>query len=152
MAEDEGPKQLYQVIKERSNDLSGFMGSERVYDLTGVKAPVAAIPTSGVLPKSAPASAASAAALAAQAGLGGAPKRKAGPSGDGIDLAINPEELEEGLDEDSLRRRYEEGTQAARGDQEDFSDLVAEHAQKQAKRRKTDSEKKDKKKTEKFKF
>ncbi|KAI9021236.1 hypothetical protein DFJ74DRAFT_672359 [Hyaloraphidium curvatum] len=153
-AEDDGPKQLYQVIQERQQDISGFMGSERVYDLGGVKAPTAAIPTSGLLPKAGPGSAASAAALAAAAAMGSGTSKRKAAAGDGVDLAFNPEDLEEGLDEDAIRRKYDESQQASRGEEEDFSDLVAEHAQKQAKRRKTTDEKKDKDKKgkEKFKF
>lgn len=121
------------------------MGSERTYDLTGVKAPTAAIPTSGLLPKAAPANAA--AAMAALAGTGS--KRKTVQ--DGVELAFNPEELEQGLDEETVRKRYEEQQSAGQEETEDFSDMVAEHATRQAKKRKVDTDKKDKKK-EKFKF
>lgn len=33
---DEGPKSLYQVIPERETRMRGLMGSERVYDISGV--------------------------------------------------------------------------------------------------------------------
>lgn len=34
---DEGPKSLYQVIPERENRMRGLMGSERVYDVSGLQ-------------------------------------------------------------------------------------------------------------------
>ena len=33
---DRGPRQLYQVVEERSTNVRGLMGSERGYDLRGV--------------------------------------------------------------------------------------------------------------------
>lgn len=33
---DEGPKSLYQVIPERESRMRGLMGSDRVYDVSGV--------------------------------------------------------------------------------------------------------------------
>ncbi|KAI8608591.1 hypothetical protein BC830DRAFT_1233920 [Chytriomyces sp. MP71] len=71
-----------------------------------------------------------------------------------VAMSLNPEDLEDGLDGDTLRARYEENMRAervaARG--EDFSDLVAEHASRQQKRRKKEEEKGGKRgKEEKFK-
>ena len=61
-----------------------------------------------------------------------------------IEVALNPEELEEGLDEDTVRRKYEQQMEMEKESQvkEDFSDMVAEHAQRQAKKRKKMEDKK----------
>ncbi|KAJ3052802.1 hypothetical protein HK097_005640 [Rhizophlyctis rosea] len=74
-------------------------------------------------------------------------KRKA----DQVDVALNPEDMEEGIDADVLKRKYEaqmEGRRAE-GRGEDLSDMVAEHVRKGEKKRKEG--KKDKKGKE-FKF
>lgn len=56
-----------------------------------------------------------------------------------IEVALNPEDLTEGLDNETLKRKFDLEQSAvkaqAAAQQEDFSDLVAEHAQKQAKKR-----------------
>ncbi|RIA84140.1 hypothetical protein C1645_808909 [Glomus cerebriforme] len=98
--EDE-PKPLYTVLPQKETSISGFMGSQHVYDLSG--------------------------------SLKGA-KRKA--VGAGVDVALDPSEMAN-LDEETLRVKFEEAQQATlpEGAHEDFSDMVAEHASKQAKKR-----------------
>lgn len=43
----EGPKSLYQVIPERESRMRGLMGSERVYDISGVVGQAAGPPVLG---------------------------------------------------------------------------------------------------------
>lgn len=103
------------------------MGSQHGYDLSAAKAPVAGT------------------------------KRKI--VGEGVEISLDASELE-GLDEETLRRKFEEqqaavavGEGMAAPNKEDFSDMVAEHANKQAKKRKKIEEgKKDGKKSKEFKF
>ncbi|KAI8054355.1 hypothetical protein BDF22DRAFT_678680 [Syncephalis plumigaleata] len=108
---DEGPRELYKVLKEKESTIKGFMGSQHVYDLGG-------------------------------SAKGG--KRK--PTGAGVEVALDPSEVE-GLDEDVIKARYEAEMGAKRANQEDLSDMVAEHATKQAKKRQkvSDTKSKDKK-------
>ncbi|CEP18779.1 hypothetical protein [Parasitella parasitica] len=126
--EDEGPKQLYQVLPEVSKNISGFMGSQHGYDLSTVDKPIAPPPTGRI-----------------QTG-----KRKA----NNVDVAIDPSELEGGLDEATLRAKYEAQMKAKlpnSGNDEDLSDMYAEHASRQAKKAKTQDARKEGKKKE-FKF
>ncbi|KAJ1551808.1 Splicing factor 3B subunit 2 [Nowakowskiella sp. JEL0078] len=53
----------------------------------------------------------------------------------GVDVSINPEDLEKGLDEEALQRRFDQQV-SAEPKHEDFSDMVAEHANKQAQAKK----------------
>lgn len=126
--DDSGPKSLYQVLPERESRMRGFMGSDRVYDVSGVT----------------------------QQKQGGPPvlgqedrgtKRKAAG---GVEVALDAAELE-GLSEADLRARYEQASRAGRTHHEDFSDFIGEEV---AKRRKLAESKKrggDSQK-EKFKF
>ena len=67
-----------------------------------------------------------------------------------LELSLeNPEELE-GLDAEALKDKYEQMQKAQAGDREDFSDMVAEHAARQSKKRKATG--KDDKAAKKFKF
>ncbi|KXS19584.1 DUF382-domain-containing protein [Gonapodya prolifera JEL478] len=134
-AQQEEERQLFTVLQERGARVEGFMGTDRVYDMTGVRAPGAAVPVSGPVPANAPKP------------TSGTKRRAAGQPqfGDAVELALNPEELEGGLDEETVRRRYEQRLTEQKssgsgvvGAGEDFSDMVAEHANKQAKKRKTD--------------
>ncbi|OBZ83058.1 Splicing factor 3B subunit 2 [Choanephora cucurbitarum] len=127
--DDDGPKQLYQVLPEVSKNISGFMGSQHGYDLTSVEKPVIAPPPGR---QQVPA------------------KRKAND----VDVAIDPSELESGLDEATLRAKYEAQMRAklpSSGDNEDLSDMYAEHASRQAKKAKASESRKEGKKKE-FKF
>ena len=71
-----------------------------------------------------------------------------------MDLSIDAAELE-GMSEDQLRKRYEEGNRASGvhvpGSKEDFSDMVAENAAQTAKKRQKESGKRREKEKD-FKF
>ncbi|KAI8977254.1 hypothetical protein BDF20DRAFT_913602 [Mycotypha africana] len=127
--EDEGPKQLYQVLPEVSKNITGFMGSQHGYDLSAVNK----------------------ATLGVEMSTGRAGKRKA----ENIDVAIDPSELENGgLDEATLRAKYEAQMRAklpVGAGSEDLSDMYAEHASRQAKKARTQDSRKEAKKKE-FKF
>lgn len=129
--EDEGPKQLYQVIPEVDKKITGLMGSQHGYDLKNVEKPVIA-PTSGRIATSS------------------SSKRKLG---DNVDIAIDPSELESGLDESTLRAKYDAQMKSKipGGATEDLSDMYAEHASRQAKKKKT-QDGKGKQKEKEFKF
>ncbi|PVZ97809.1 hypothetical protein BB558_006236 [Smittium angustum] len=114
-----GPKQLYTVLPEKQAHVgaSALMGSQHVYDLSGT----------GVGDTS--------------ASLSGNKKR--GISGNvksGVAVALDPQEVAN-MDEETLRAKYESQISArnaelASGEKgEDFSDMVAEHAQQQARKR-----------------
>ncbi len=101
------------------------MGSQHTYDLGGTK-------------------------------TGAGTKRRAGHLAEpGVEVALDPEELAaSALDPEALRRKYEQhATQASSSSsavaREDFSDLVAEHAGKQAAKK---SKREDEKKKAQFKF
>ncbi|KAL8281215.1 hypothetical protein RQP46_006249 [Phenoliferia psychrophenolica] len=102
VAADEGPKSLYQVIPERESRMRGLMGSDRVYDVSGVVAPV--VPVLGKEERGT--------------------KRKAG----GVDIALDAADLE-GLSEEQLKAKYEESTKR-RGTHEDFSGDVEQEMKK----------------------
>ncbi|OAD72198.1 hypothetical protein PHYBLDRAFT_11425, partial [Phycomyces blakesleeanus NRRL 1555(-)] len=109
--EDEAPKQLYQVLPEMPKNITGFMGSQHGYDLSTVEKPVTA-PTTAVRSS----------------------KRK---MGDNVDVTIDPSELESGLDESTMRAKYDAEMRAklpVGAGSEDLSDLYAEHASRQAKK------------------
>ncbi|KAG2229248.1 hypothetical protein BDF21DRAFT_430488 [Thamnidium elegans] len=127
--EDEGPKQLYQVLPEVQKNISGFMGSQHGYDLSTVDKPIANVPP----------------------GRSQSSKRKVGEN---VDVAIDPSELESGLDEATLRAKYDAQMKAKKPvgvGEEDLSDMYAEHASRQAKKAKTQDSRKEGKKKE-FKF
>ncbi|KAI9363889.1 spliceosome associated protein [Zopfochytrium polystomum] len=123
---DDGPRELYKVIPQKEASIRGFMGSQHTYDLSGVG-------------QAAPLDSDVSAQLSSSS-----KKRSRVPgvvgSGDRVELALNPEDLEEGLEGDAVRRAYEDRMRASREEArgEDFSDMVAEHAQRQAKKRKKD--------------
>lgn len=120
---DTGPKQLYQVVPEREARMRGFMGSDRVYDVSAL-GNAAPPPVLGQEERGT--------------------KRKAG----GVDVALDAAELE-GLSEADLRARYEQASKAGRTHHEDFSDFVGEEV---AKRRRVAEKKKSDQAKEKFKF
>ncbi|KAJ3021365.1 Splicing factor 3B subunit 2 [Thoreauomyces humboldtii] len=124
---DDAPKQLYTVVPERQTSVKGFMGSQHTYDLSGAPPVVtldAPAPNKGT-------------------------KRKA--DGSGVDVALNPEDLEEGLDDATIRKKYEQQLHVGKAPVEDFSDMVADQASKQAKKRAKKDDKKEKDKP-KYKF
>ncbi|KAG0145128.1 hypothetical protein CROQUDRAFT_659070 [Cronartium quercuum f. sp. fusiforme G11] len=113
---DSGPKSLYQVIPEKETKITGFMGSERVYDVRGISQQGHNV------------------AMLGQEDRGN--KRK--PAG--VDVALDPSELE-GLSEEQLRQRYEENRQRVaggignqQGGREDLSDVVAQESAKRNRR------------------
>ncbi|KAI8992560.1 hypothetical protein BDB01DRAFT_841760 [Pilobolus umbonatus] len=125
--EDEGPKQLYQVLPEVQKSITGFMGSQHGYDLSSIDKPAISTPSR----------------LSS--------KRKLG---DNVDIAIDPSELESGLDESTLRAKYDAQMKAklpGASNEEDLSDMYAEHASRQAKKIKSNESRKESKKKE-FKF
>ncbi|SAL95959.1 hypothetical protein [Absidia glauca] len=127
--EEPSNKQLYQVLPQVDKNVSGLMGSQHGYDLQNVDKPVIA-PTSGRL------------------------KRKLE---DNVDVAIDPSELENGgLDESTLRAKYDETMKSklpSTANGEDLSDMYAEHASRQAaKKKKSAQEGKGKQKEREFKF
>ncbi|ORZ10807.1 hypothetical protein BCR42DRAFT_333185 [Absidia repens] len=131
--DEEGTKQLYQVLPEVDKKISGLMGSQHGYDLQNVDKPVIA-PTSGRMATTS--------------------KRKLG---DNVDVAIDPSELESGLDESTLRAKYEAQVKSklpggGAADSEDLSDMYAEHASRQAKKKKIAQDSKGKQKEKEFKF
>ena len=83
-------------------------------------------------------------------GAGGRPAKGAGAKGD-VALTLRPEDLEGGgLDDAQIAARFVEAERAEKGaGREDFSDMVAEHAQRA--KRKIDAKKKDQA-DKKFKF
>ncbi|KAJ1814019.1 hypothetical protein LPJ75_002948 [Coemansia sp. RSA 2598] len=111
-------RSLYTVLPEQATaKLEGIMGSQFTYDMSS-----ALDPSKG-------------GAAAAASG------KKAKPIGKGVDIALDASELE-GLDEEALKAKYEEaaygasiGTAGAHN-HEDLSDMVAEHAATQARKRK----------------
>ncbi|GAA5877614.1 hypothetical protein JCM3774_005358 [Rhodotorula dairenensis] len=125
---DTGPKSLYQVLPERESRMRGFMGSDRVYDVSGIsqqgatKAPVLGQEDRGT-------------------------KRKAG----GVEVALDAAELE-GLSEADLRARYEQASRAGRTHHEDFSDFVGEEVAKRRKLAESKSKRSESSQKEKFKF
>ncbi|KAI8327803.1 hypothetical protein BC941DRAFT_385930 [Chlamydoabsidia padenii] len=127
-AADQEEKQLYQVLPQVDKKISGLMGSQHGYDLQSIDKPVIA-PTSGRM----------------------ATKRKL----DNVDVAIDPSELESGLDESTLRAKYEEKIKSKlpTANAEDLSDMYAEHASRQAaKKKKSAQDGKGKQKEREFKF
>lgn len=132
---DSGPKALYQVIPEKDTKITGFMGSERAYDVRGISQHGQNV------------------AMLGQEDRG--TKRKA----NGVEVALDPSELE-GLSEDQLRQRYEESKQRANGSgignqqggREDLSDLVAQESAKRKGRADGSVNKNRDREKEKFKF
>lgn len=124
-ADASGPRELYQVLPERESRMRGFMGSDRVYDVSALGGGAGAgAGAGGVAPP-----------VLGQEERG--TKRKAG----GVDVALDAGELE-GLSEADLRARYEQANRAGRaggGTHEDFSDFAAAEV---AKRRKMAENKK----------
>ncbi|KAJ2455660.1 hypothetical protein GGF42_003388 [Coemansia sp. RSA 2424] len=114
-------KPLYTILPEQAaSSLDGFMASQYTYDMSKALDPAKKSATDG-----------------ASASGGAAKKPK--HVGTGVDIALDASEIE-GLDQDELQARYEEAAAVASagGDdaQEDLSDMVAEHAVSQTRKRK----------------
>ncbi|KAJ3354135.1 hypothetical protein HDU83_005741 [Entophlyctis luteolus] len=142
---DDGPKELYKIIPQKENAIRGFMGSQHTYDMSAAGASTTFAPpppSSGTTSSS------------------GSAKRKMIPgliTDKPVAMSLNPEDLEDGLSGDAVKRAYEDKMRAARKEAapENFSDLVAEHAGKMANKRRRKDEEKGKKpsgRDEKFKF
>ncbi|KAJ2490992.1 hypothetical protein IWW37_002658 [Coemansia sp. RSA 2050] len=108
---------LYTILPEQATShLEGFMASQHTYDMSKAldpsKKPVATSANSGSA-------------------------RKSKPMGTGVDIALDASEIE-GLDQEALQARYEEATEASSSNaaQEDLSDMVAQHAAAQTRKRK----------------
>lgn len=146
LPEDTGPRQLYQVVPEKQTAVRGLMGSERGYDVSSLSRPDVPV-------------------------LGQEQRGKVGCFGSfsrffdayldfeqkkgGVEMSIDASELEGGISEDQLRRRYEEGSKSSAGNsvhvpggREDFSDMVAENAKKR--QQKQDAKRKEREKEFKF--
>jgi len=114
-AGDERPS-LYQVLPEKRSAVGGaMMGSSHTYDLGA------------------------AGAAGGRPGVPGGPAAAAGGAQRAdIEVALNPEELD--LDPAEMAARYEQGVREQQShlakDRQDLSDMVAEHAAKQKKKRK----------------
>jgi hypothetical protein len=106
-------KQLVTVLSQKDNAIGGFVGSQHVYDLRNV-------------------SASSTIEYEGSQGVGG------------IEVSLNPDELEKGLSKQALQKKFDETKTgpAALVQSEYFSDMVAEHSGKQAKKKQKKDEKK----------
>ncbi|OMJ26114.1 Splicing factor 3B subunit 2 [Smittium culicis] len=113
-------KQLYTIIPEKQTTIgSNLVGSQHIYDLSNANI------SNSILAK---------------------PSRKRGnndSSAGGISVALDPQEIEN-LDEDTIRAKYESQISARNNEltigkngesAEDLSDMVAEHATQQARKR-----------------
>jgi len=127
--EDEGPPQLYRVldVEDASVAEGSLMGSAHTYVVPGAGGAVGAAP--------------------------GAALRRARrePAAGATEIALDPEDLERGMDDAAVAARFEAETAARRAAAapEDFSDMVAENARKS--KRKADAKKKESD-AKKFKF
>ena len=127
--EDEGPPQLYRVldVEDASVAEGSLMGSAHTYVVPGAGGAVGAAP--------------------------GAAQRRARrePAAGATEIALDPEDLERGMDDAAVAARFEAETAARRAAAapEDFSDMVAENARKS--KRKADAKKKESD-AKKFKF
>jgi len=101
--------QLYQVIPEKATGIGrSMMGSSHVYDMSRRPAATTTTDTRG------------------------------GVEAEGIEIALNPEELE--MDSSAMAAKFEQQVREQQIGKEDFSDLVAEHAVKQKKKRKAQTQ------------
>ncbi|KAJ1939138.1 hypothetical protein GGF37_004518 [Kickxella alabastrina] len=112
-------KQLYTILPEQATaQLEGIMGSQFTYDMSTALDP------------------------SKKKGVGEPASKKSKVMGKGVDIAIDAAELE-GLDQEALQAKYAEASASVGGHsgagsvaQEDFSDMVAEHAATQSRKRK----------------
>jgi len=74
----------------------------------------------------------------------------AGAGGEGVEVALDPSELDL-VDTEAMAQRYEERMRETQLEKEDLSDMVAEHAAKQKNKRKRQAAQQDDKKTKKYK-
>ena len=118
------PRSAYTVLPERQVRAEGFFGSDRAYDLP--KGPV----------------------------LGaGQDERKRKKPGD-VDVALDPDQLGDKLNKEELGRRYdqgrrEEGVGAKWAHDDDLSEMIAQESRK---RQKTEKERNEKKRADRYRF
>ncbi|KAJ2081760.1 hypothetical protein H4R24_002085 [Coemansia sp. RSA 988] len=129
----EANRSLYTVLPEKETaQLEGIMGSQFTYDMGKALDP-----------------------SKKKSNAGG--KKSRNSTDTGVDIALDASELE-GLDQDALKEKYEAAAEAQvvnqTGGQEDLSDMVAEHAATQVRKRKPPaaSSTAPKKKAKDFKF
>ena len=73
------------------------------------------------------------------------------PGTKAVEISLNPEDLESGIDNETLKRKFDEtvkesskrGSAFSNRQREDFSDLVNDHAEKQSKKKSRRDEKRD---------
>ncbi|KAJ1992608.1 hypothetical protein GGI25_000109 [Coemansia spiralis] len=117
----EANKQLYTILPEKETpQLEGIMGSTFTYDMSQALDPSKRQQAAATGKKS---------------------LRKEKPMGKGLDITLDASELE-GLDAEKLKAKYEEAAVSKSSGpggaaQEDLSDMVAEHAATQSRKRKT---------------
>ena len=123
--DDNGETQtLYKVIAQKdagSAVAQGLMGSAHVYDVAGAT------------------------------GGGAKVSAKKGPIGSGIEVAMDDPEALANMDQDALKAKYDAAEEEKSKGKDDFSDMVADHRAKTAKKRKAGGKKEDKA-GKKFKF
>lgn len=146
---------LYQILPEKKASVGGaMMGSAHVYDLSAVTVPVkkpgVAVPGAG--PGAGP-GVVEKPVVVVPGGLGPGAGAGGGADGGGIEVALNPDELD--LDSAAMQVKYDQTIrdQQSHLEKEDLSDMVAEHAAKQQKKRKKQQQEgKGAKKYKEFKF
>jgi splicing factor 3B subunit 2 len=130
--DDNGEAQtLYKVISQKDAGTAasqGMMGSTHVYDVAGAMAGPAA-------------------GAAAAKGKG-----KKGITPGGMEMALDDPEQLANMDQEALKEKFDAAAAEKDKDKDDFSDLVADHRAKTAKKRKQDGKKTDDKGAKKFKF
>ena len=124
--EDTGEQQsLYKVVPQKATvGMDGVMASTHVYDVSAA--------TAGDINTAAATS-----------------KKGKNNQGPGIEVAVDDPEALAGMDQEALQAKVDAAEAAKNADKDDFSDMVAEHSSKTAKKRKAKS--KDDKTNKKFK-
>ena len=129
--ESSAPRSAYTVLPERQVRAEGFFGSDRAYDIHANQR--AGVPVLGVEDDS----------------------RKRKKPGD-VDIALDVDSLNQhdGINKDSLRQKYEEGSRqdnigAKWAHDDDLTDMIAEESRK---RQRTEKERNEKKRESRYKF
>jgi len=111
------PRNAYTVVQEQAGKISGFFGSDRVYDLKGAQQSNQNVPL-----------------------LGSEDNRRKRKAGD-VDVSVDVDALErdDKLSKDEVKKRYEAGRQEqanpwGRVDQDDLSSMIAEESRKRLKK------------------
>lgn len=129
--ESSAPRSAYTVLPERQVRAEGFFGSDRVYDIKAAQR--SGVPVLGADDDS----------------------RKRKKPGD-VDIALDVDSLQshDGISKDDLRRKFDEGRKedglgSKWAYDDDLSEMIAQESRK---RQKTDQEKQEKRKGEKYRF